>query len=182
MKAYGGHSASAVNDYLRSLNLTREDKLIWYDLGLIEQHAGFKASAEHDYEASIADDSRYVPALYNLGTLVSSSDPARERFSVRKSGRHPAQIRGRTSESRFALQAMGQAAQGNGEISEAVRIDPALIVVDTELDDSAGAARPTEDTAVFRVEAAPTFAGNAFATIGATGLDNEGFGTTVEHV
>jgi hypothetical protein len=35
---------------------------------------------------------------------------------------------------------------------------------------------------VFRVEAAPKVAGNAFATIGATGLDNEGFGTTVEHV
>jgi hypothetical protein len=57
------------------------------------------------------------------------------------------------------------------------------VVAGTELDDSAGAARSlTADAAVFRVEAAPTFAGNAFATIGATGLDNEGFGTTVEHV
>jgi tetratricopeptide (TPR) repeat protein len=85
-----------------------------------------EGSAEHEYEASIADGSRYVPALYNFGTLVSSSDPARATILYeRVIAIQPKDADAHLNLS-FVLQAMGQAAQGNAEISEAVRIDPAL--------------------------------------------------------
>jgi tetratricopeptide (TPR) repeat protein len=121
-----GNSALAANDYLRSLNLKPNDKLAWYDLGLIEQQAGLKANAEHDYEASVADDSRFVPAIYNLGTLVGSTDPARATTLYKR----VIAIEPKDAEAHlnlgFALQALGKVAQGNAEIAEAVRLEPSL--------------------------------------------------------
>jgi hypothetical protein len=121
-----GNSALAANDYLRSLNLEPNDKLVWYDLGLIEQQAGVEASAEHDYEASIAHDPRFVPALYNLGTLVASTDPARATTLYER----VIAIQPKDAEAHlnlgFALHALGKVAQGNAEIAEAVRLDRAL--------------------------------------------------------
>ena len=121
-----GDFAQAANDYLRSLSLNPKDTLAWYDLGLTEQQAGFTASAEHDYEVSIAHDPRYVPALYNLGTLVASRDPA----GAAKLYERVIAINPKNADAHlnlgFALRALGNVAQGNAEIAEAVRLDPTL--------------------------------------------------------
>jgi Tfp pilus assembly protein PilF len=121
-----GNLAKAANDYLRSLNLNPNDKLAWYDLGLIEQQDGLNASAEHDYEASIADDSRLVPALYNLGTLVASSDPARATKLYERVIAIQPKDAGAHLNLGFALRAQGKLRQGNAQIAEAVRLDPSL--------------------------------------------------------
>lgn len=121
-----GQPALAANDYLRSVKINPENKEAWYDLGLIQQDAGNNGQAEVYYEKSSALDPQYVPPLYNLATLVSPRDPA----SAVKLYRRVIAVEPRFAQAHldlgFALQALGQRAQGNAQISEAVRLDPSL--------------------------------------------------------
>jgi tetratricopeptide (TPR) repeat protein len=121
-----GQPALAANDYLRSVKINPENKVAWYDLGLIQQDAGNNSQAEVYYERSSALDPHYVPALYNLATLVAPRYPA----SAAKLYEKVIAVEPLFAEAHldlgFALQALGQRAQGNAQISEAVRLDPSL--------------------------------------------------------
>lgn len=121
-----GQPALAANDYLRSVKINPENKVAWYDLGLIQQDAGNNSQAEIYYERSSALDLHYVPPLYNLATLVAPRDPA----SAMKLYKMVIAIEPKFAQAHldlgFALQALGQRAQGNAQISEALRLDPSL--------------------------------------------------------
>ena len=121
-----GQPALAANDYLRSVKIDPENKVAWYDLGLIQQDAGNNSQAEIYYERSSALDPQYVPPLYNLATLVAPRSPASavklyEKVIAVEPGFAQAHL-----DLGFALQALGQRARGNAQIAEAVRLDPSL--------------------------------------------------------
>ena len=121
-----GQPALAANDYLRSVRIDPQNKVAWYDLGLIQQEAGNNNQAEVYYERSSALDPRYVPPLYNLATLVAPRYPA----SAVKLYEKVIAVQPKFAQAHlnlgFALQALGQRAQGNAQIAEAVRLDPSL--------------------------------------------------------
>jgi tetratricopeptide (TPR) repeat protein len=121
-----GQPAIAANDYLRSVTINPENKIAWYDLGLIQQEAGNNSQAEIYYERSSALDPRYVPPLYNLGTLVAPRSPASAAKLYEKVIAVEPMFAQAHLDLGFALQALGQRAQGNAQIAEAVRLDPSL--------------------------------------------------------
>ena len=121
-----GQPALAANDYLRSVKINPENKVAWYDLGLIQQDAGNNSQAEIYYERSSALDPHYVPPLYNLATLVAPRDPASAVKLYEKVIAVEPKFAQAHLDLGFALQAIGQRAQGNAQISEAVRLDPSL--------------------------------------------------------
>jgi tetratricopeptide (TPR) repeat protein len=121
-----GQPALAANDYLRSLKINPGNKVAWYDLGLIQQEAGNNGQAEIYYERSSALDPHYVPPLYNLATLVAPRDPASAVKLYEKVIAVEPMLAEAHLDLGFALQALGQGAQGNAEIAEAVRLDPSL--------------------------------------------------------
>ena len=121
-----GQPALAANDYLRSVRINPENKVAWYDLGLIQQAAGNNSQAATYYERSSALDQQYVPPLYNLATLVAPHNPA----SAVKLYEKVIAVQPKFAQAHlnlgFALQALGRRAQGNAQIAEAVRLDPSL--------------------------------------------------------
>jgi tetratricopeptide (TPR) repeat protein len=121
-----GQPALAANDYLRSVQIDPDNKVAWYDLGLIQQGAGNNGEAEIYYERSSAFDPHYVPPLYNLATLVAPRSPATAVKLYKKVIAIEPKLAQAHLDLGFALQAIGQRAQGNAQISEAVRLDPSL--------------------------------------------------------
>jgi len=82
--------------------------------------------APHDYQESIADDPRYVPAPYNLGTVVASGDPTEAvTLSERVIAIDPGFAQAHLNLG-FALQAVGQVVEGDSQIAQAVHLDPSL--------------------------------------------------------
>jgi tetratricopeptide (TPR) repeat protein len=121
-----GQPALAANDYLRSVTINPANKIAWYDLGLIQQEAGNNGQAEIYYERSSALDPRYVPPLYNLATLVAPRYPASAVKLYEKVIAVEPMFAQAHLDLGFAFQALGQSAQGNAQIAEAVRLDPSL--------------------------------------------------------
>jgi Tetratricopeptide repeat len=121
-----GQPALAANDYLRSVKINPENKVAWYDLGLIQQDAGNNSQAEIYYERSSALDPRYVPPLYNLATLVAPNSPASAVNLYKKVIAIEPMLAQAHLDLGFALQALGERAQGNAQIAEAIRLDPSL--------------------------------------------------------
>ncbi len=121
-----GQPALAANDYLRSVKINPENKVAWYDLGLIQQEAGNDSQAEIYYERSSALDPHYVPPLYNLATLVAPRYPASAVKLYEKVIAVEPKLAQAHLDLGFALQAVGQRTQGNAQIAEAVRLDPSL--------------------------------------------------------
>ena len=121
-----GQLALADADYLHVIRLDPHNKIAWYDLGVIQQQSGNKQQAETDYDKAIAADSRYVPALYNLGTLVAPADPASAaRIYEKVISIQPGMAAAHLNLG-YALKAMGQYASGQAQIAEALRLDPSL--------------------------------------------------------
>ena len=121
-----GQLALADSDYLHVIRLDPHNKIAWYDLGVIQQQSGNKQQAETDYDRAIAVDSRYVPALYNLGTLVAPTDPATAaRIYEKVISIQPGMAAAHLNLG-YALKAMGQYANGQAQIADALRLDPSL--------------------------------------------------------
>lgn len=121
-----GQEAMAANDYLRAVALDPKNQDTWYDLGVLEQKAGDRATAEHDYEEAVSADPRDVPALYNLGTIVAPSyhaSGAKIYEKVLALDPHDAEAHLNLG---FVLEALGKRAEGEAQIADALRLDPAL--------------------------------------------------------
>lgn len=123
---HAGNLAEADADYLAALKLSPRDHVAWYDLGVVAQTRGLSTSAEHDYERAVADDGSYVPALYNLGTLLAQSSP---KTAVRLYDK-VVKLRPKDAPAHldlgYALQAEGEQSAGQAQIDYARHLDPTL--------------------------------------------------------
>jgi tetratricopeptide (TPR) repeat protein len=121
-----GDLAKAAADYLGAVKVDPRDHVAWYDLGVVAQGRGLSTSAEHDYERAVEDDRTFVPALYNLGTLLAASSP---KTAVRLYNEVIA-LRPNDAQAHLnlglALEAEGQQSAGQAQVTYAHQLDPAL--------------------------------------------------------
>jgi tetratricopeptide (TPR) repeat protein len=116
----------AVADYLAVVKRDPSNKLAWYDLGVIAHQAGQDTEAAKDYQAALAADPHYVPALYNLAILKTATDPkTAEQLYETAAEVEPKNAKVHLNLG-FVLKMLGQDAKGNAEISQAVKLDPSL--------------------------------------------------------
>lgn len=121
-----GDSALAVADYLAVVKRDPSNKLAWYDLGVIAHQAGQDTEAAKDYQAALASDAHYVPALYNLAILKTATDPkTAEQLYETAAEVEPKNAKVHLNLG-FVLKMLGQDAKGNAEIAQAVKLDPSL--------------------------------------------------------
>ncbi|MFJ3233533.1 tetratricopeptide repeat protein [Streptomyces sp. NPDC086787] len=65
----------AVSTYQRLLRLDPENKLAWYNLGVLAQQKGSTAEARTAYEKALKIDPDYASALFNEAILLKKSEP-----------------------------------------------------------------------------------------------------------
>ncbi|CAM5690204.1 Tetratricopeptide repeat protein OS=Streptomyces aurantiogriseus OX=66870 GN=GCM10010251_16990 PE=4 SV=1 [Streptomyces aurantiogriseus] len=70
-------SKGAARTYRRVLELDPQNKLAWYNLGVIAHEDGRTADARAAYEKSLKIDPAFESALFNEALLLKSSDPDR---------------------------------------------------------------------------------------------------------
>lgn len=70
-----GKLADAQADYLEIVKQNPVNYYAYYDLGLIYQQTNHDGAATVDYEKALLIEPNYEPALYNLATIESSSNP-----------------------------------------------------------------------------------------------------------
>ena len=126
MAQRSGHFAIATASYRKALALNPDDVAALFDFGDVEQFEGLSSSAESHYEAALAADSKFVPAMYNLATLVAHLRPIEAEALYRDViGLSP-----RDSDAHFnlglILKSLGFKTTGNAQINIAIGIDPAL--------------------------------------------------------
>ncbi len=66
--------AEAARFYRQALVHDPENKFAYYNLGFIDQSAGRPRTAEFKYRLSLESDPRFAPALFNLATILTSTD------------------------------------------------------------------------------------------------------------
>jgi Tfp pilus assembly protein PilF len=67
--------SGAARTFRRALELDPDNKLAWYNLGVIAQRDGRTADAREAYDKALKIDPTYASALFNEAVLVESSDP-----------------------------------------------------------------------------------------------------------
>ena len=67
--------SGADRTFRRALELDPDNKLAWYNLGVIAQHDGRTADARKAYDKALKIDPTYASALFYEAVLLESSDP-----------------------------------------------------------------------------------------------------------
>lgn len=122
-----GDTEKALDLYDDVLEADPGNKFALYNIGLIKQNAGDKAEAERRYRATIAVDPNYGPALFNLAIIrfeAGANDEAIDLYR-RVIAINPKDANAHLNLG-FALKAVGKQAEGDRELTTAVKLDPAL--------------------------------------------------------
>ncbi|UYQ64116.1 tetratricopeptide repeat protein [Streptomyces peucetius] len=69
--------SGAARTFKRVLELDPENKLAWFNLGVIAQRDGRTADAREAYDRALGIDPKFTSALFNEAVLLESSDPDR---------------------------------------------------------------------------------------------------------
>jgi len=75
-----GHLATARADYAKVIALDptnhyKNNKYVYYDMGVLDQEAGNSAAAAADYRKALLVDPNYQSALYNLAIVETPGSP-----------------------------------------------------------------------------------------------------------
>jgi tetratricopeptide (TPR) repeat protein len=121
-----GHLDTAVDAYLRVIQLDPENKFAYYNLGVIEHGRGEVQAAESHYRTTLGLDPDFVPALFNLAILRTEAG-AEEAVSLYE---HLIEVDPSHAAAHlnlgFLLIEQGRERRGQKELDEAVRLDPSL--------------------------------------------------------
>ncbi len=122
-----GNLDLAVKDFTDVTKKDKHNKFAYYNLGLIAQDKGDKATAETNYRLALSIDPKFAAALYNLGIVRTALGDrtgavALYRQAIAAAPNDPAPH----FNLGIALRDLGRAADGNAEIAKAVALDPSL--------------------------------------------------------
>jgi tetratricopeptide (TPR) repeat protein len=113
-------------DFLNIVKADPASQIAWYDLGVIAHLHAEDAQAINDYEAALAGDPSYVPALYNLAVLET---PTRPKDAAVRYGDvirlQPANAAAHLNLG-FVLKSLGQPVAAETQWNDAIRLAPAL--------------------------------------------------------
>ncbi|MEX2406519.1 MAG: tetratricopeptide repeat protein [Actinomycetota bacterium] len=132
-----GDLETAVDAYLRVIQLDPQNKFAYYNLGVIEQGRGEPQAAESHYRTTLGLDPDFVPALFNLAILRTEAGFAEEALSLYEHLIEVTPLETASPETvklaaaahlnlGFLLIEQGQERRGQKELEEAVRLDPTL--------------------------------------------------------
>jgi tetratricopeptide (TPR) repeat protein len=121
-----GRLADADADYLSVIRTQPDNKVAWYDLGVIAQQRQEAGQAQHDYLEALHIDDRYVPALYNLALIEAvESPPTAVKLYEQVTGLEPSDAPAHANLGTL-LVAQGRTAAGRAQLTRAYSLDPAL--------------------------------------------------------
>jgi tetratricopeptide (TPR) repeat protein len=122
-----GDFVTAVESYLRVIQLDPQNKFAYYNLGVIEQARGEAEPAESHYRTTLGLDPDFAPALFNLAILRAEAGFAEEAVTLYE---HLIEVDPSHAAAHlnlgFLLIEQGQERRGQKELEEAVRLDPSL--------------------------------------------------------
>jgi tetratricopeptide (TPR) repeat protein len=124
-----GNAAGAAQLFQQAVKKQPDSPVGYYDLGVAQAKEGLRRQALADYGGALKADSKYVPALYNLGIAFSQRRPRVAIFFLRRA----AQLK---PDSPTAFLQLGLIesrypklrAQALQDLKRAIVLDPSLIV------------------------------------------------------
>jgi tetratricopeptide (TPR) repeat protein len=117
----------AAADYRKMLVYDPRNKFAYYNFGVIELTQGQGGSPESDDRIALTIDPNFVPALFNLAILRTSSRGDREAIDPYRQVIHIDEAYAAAHLNLgFLLLDSGQERQGNAELAIAVGLDPTL--------------------------------------------------------
>ncbi|MFJ8072810.1 tetratricopeptide repeat protein [Streptomyces sp. NPDC096176] len=118
--------SGAARSFRRALELDPENKVAWYNLGVIAQRDGRTADARAAYDKALKIDPTFASALFNEAVLLESSDPDRAVTLLKRAV--AANPKASTAYLRLgrALAKKGQDDDAQDAFRRAVAIDPKL--------------------------------------------------------
>jgi Tfp pilus assembly protein PilF len=122
-----GHTATAVTDFLAIVKANPRNHVAWYDLGYIAEHLNQQAQAAHDYEASLRADPTFVPALFNLAVVETSSQPVAAGNLYNKVITLDSTNADAHLNYGFILLGLGNRTAGLEHLARAVQLQPSLV-------------------------------------------------------
>jgi superkiller protein 3 len=121
-----GKNAEAARLYREALVHNADNKFAYYNLGVIDQGAGRIRAAEYKYRLALEVDPRFQAALFNLGTVLSRSNPeAAVRVYENLVELQPDNA-GAHLNLGFVLRGLGRGDEADREFDRAVALDPSL--------------------------------------------------------
>jgi tetratricopeptide (TPR) repeat protein len=121
-----GAAAEATRDYREALVHDQYNKFAYYNLGLIAQTAGHLRIAELNYELALATDPKFTPALFNLGTVLSRTNPSDAVRVYQQLVALQPNNAGAHLNLGFALRSIGRKSDATKEFDRAVALNPSL--------------------------------------------------------
>ena len=132
-----GDFVTAVESYLRVIQLDPQNKFAYYNLGVIDQGQGDLEGAESHYRTTLGLDPDFVPALFNLAIVRTEAGSADEAVTLYEHLIEVTPIETASPEDirlvaaahlnlGFLLIEQGHERRGQKELDEAVRLDPTL--------------------------------------------------------
>jgi len=126
-----GNLEEAAKHYKACLTLETTNKFCTFNLGVQAQNAGRAVEAENSYRLALLQDPDFPSALYNLAILRMQAGSTQEGVDLYK---HLIQVDPNNASGHFnlglALAATGDTVNGEREINEGIRLNPALIPPD----------------------------------------------------
>lgn len=116
----------ATRTFRRVVELDPQNKLAWYNLGVIAQQDGKQAEALASYDNALKIDPSYTPALFNEAILVEPAEPDRAVGLLKRA--IAADPKAATAHLRLGLilSDKGRADEAGAEFRSAVAADPSL--------------------------------------------------------
>jgi Tfp pilus assembly protein PilF len=121
-----GDTAAARGTFRSVLALDGENTYAHYNLGLIAQRAGQDEQAISSYDAALASDPAFAPALFNRGILTEASDLDEAVALYRRAVEADPEFAAAFMRLGFALVHLGETEEGEKALGEGVRLDPSM--------------------------------------------------------
>jgi Tfp pilus assembly protein PilF len=125
-----GNAAAAKVTFENVLAIDPHNAYAHYNLGVIAQQDGRDKAAMASYDAALADDDAFAPALYNKAILTEGSDLDAAVDLYRRAVDADPKMAAAHMRLGFALIHLGKTAEGEEHLGKGVSLDPSMADVE----------------------------------------------------
>jgi Flp pilus assembly protein TadD len=125
-KGKAGDGAAASSAFERALELAPDDKLAWYDLGVLAAQDDKSDEARADYDRALAIDPSFASALYNKAVMLEAGAPDQAIPLFRRAIAANPKASTAYLHLGWALAKQGHADDATSALDHAVALDPSL--------------------------------------------------------
>ena len=125
-----GDTAGAQATFEKVLTIDADNKYAHFNLGVIAQQAGDDETAMTDYDAAIAADDAFAPALYNKAILTEPTDLDAAVELYRRTVAADPEMAAAYMRLGFALVHLGKKDEGAKYLGKGVSLDPSMADVE----------------------------------------------------